>query len=454
MNCSLTKDIIGAVMALGEWPQNAVPELKGASEWVTARPDGTLITESGFDPATGVYVRMDKKVQDGVGLVADQPTSQDVERARHIIIDDLLGDFEFETEADRANAVGILVTGAVRYAFTGVVPLVLLDATMAMSGKGTLASVIQKMAGVIEPDVRSFPEKDDELGKSIVSTLRSSANPVIVWDNVERTVEGDVLAGLLTSRVFKQRLLRANDDFVGINDRIWCATGNNIRLGKDIRRRSIRIRQAPKHDPREGKRKFQHPDLFKWMDQKRDALAWAVGVFVRAWACAGRPEFSNTVLREKLASYRSWVNVVGGILETVGITDFLENVTQLQYDDESTLERADFLEAVEALKGFARFTPQELAQAFNDASPEVQEALPPRLRGKGLLVNVTGSAMRSYLVSIREQMAGLPEDRHIAEAGTQGRTVCWKLSKSGPESAPVAQSAVSVAASSYLGYSM
>lgn len=448
MNCSLTPPIVGALMSLGEWPQNAIPELKGASEWVTARPNGTLIAEPGFDPETGVYVRMDKTVVDGIKAVADKPTPDHVDRAKYLLMTELLGDFEWESEADLANALAVVITGSVRYAYAGTVPLVLLDATMAMSGKGTLAAIIQKMSGILEPDVRSFPKSDEELGKSIMSTLRSSANPVIVWDNVEQVLEGETLAALLTSRVFKHRLLRTNDDFVGLNDRIWCATGNNMRLGKDIRRRSVRVRQKPTHDPREGKRKFRHPDLFAWMDKNRAALAWAVGTLVRAWATAGCPEFSDKVLLEKMASYKSWINVVGGILETIGVDGFLDNVAELQYDDEATLERADMIEAIEKLRGGGRFTAAELARAFNDGPPEVQEALPSWMRGKGMFVNVTTNMMRAWLQSNRDQMAGLPGERRITEAGLIEKKPAWRVATAALEE--VSGETLSNAAAAYL----
>jgi hypothetical protein len=323
---------------------------------------------------------------------------------------------------------------------------------MAMSGKGTLAAVIQKMAGVGLPDVRTFPKDDDELGKSIVSTLRSSSNAVIVWDNVEQVITGETLAALLTMRIFKRRLLRGNDDFIGLNDRIWCATGNNMRLGKDIRRRSVRCRQKPTHDPREGKRTFRHPDLFKWMDEKRDALAWAVGTLVRAWASAGCPGFSDKVLLEKMASFKSWINVVGGILETVGVDGFLANVTELQYDDEATLERADMLEALEKLFGGGRFTAAEAARAFNNGSEDVQEALPSWMRGKGMFINVTTNMMRSWLSSNRDQMAGLDGERRVTEAGLVNKKPGWMIvCSTESESAGVT---LSDAAAAYLGNSM
>lgn len=458
VNCSLTPAIVNTIMSLGEWPQMAVPELKGASEWVTTRADGTLITESGYDPATGVYVRMDDAVKRGVSLVLPDPAPSDIERAKYLLQEDLLGDFEWESPADAANALAAVITGSVRYAYTSTVPLFLLDATMAMSGKGTLAEVIQKMAGVTEADVRSFPKDDDELGKSIVSTLRSSSNAVIVWDNVEQVLEGETLAALLTARVFKKRLLRGNDDFVGLNDRIWCATGNNMRLGKDIRRRSVRCRQKPTHDPREGKRKFRHDDtggLFVWMDKKRDALAWAVGTLVRAWAAAGRPGFSDKVVLEKMASFKSWINVVGGILEVAGVDGFLANVAELQYDDEATMERADMLEALEKLFGGGRFTAAEAARSFNDASPEVQEALPAWMRGKGMFVNVTTNMMRAWLSSNRDQMAGLDGERRVTEAGLVNKKPGWMIVCS--IDAPVADSdssTLSAAAAAYLGNSV
>jgi hypothetical protein len=367
-------------------------------------------------------VRMDNEVWSGVKAVAESPPPDHVERAKQFLLVDLLGDFEFESEADRANALAIIVTGSMRHAFDGLIPLVLLDATMAQSGKGTLAEVMARMFGMEEPEVRAFAKNDEELNKQIVATLRSSAKPFIVWDNVERPVDGEALAVLLTTKLFAGRVLGTSEDFRGPNDRVWAVTGNNLRLGKDIRRRSVRCRQKPTHDPREGKRKFRHPDLFKWMRDNKSALAWSVGTLIRAWAAAGMPDMKNQDSVRRLASYQNWANAVGGVLDVVGVEGFLDNVVSLQYDDEATDELKEMALALEKYWAGGRFTPQEAATYFNGNS-DAAEALPDGLRGKGPFVEVKTRRMKDWLRQARGRMCGIGEMRiedvsDVKDAGT------------------------------------
>ena len=52
--------------------RNVLPELKGIIATPTMRPDGTLLTEPGFDPATGFYLFTDMAVE-----VPAEPTRDD-----------------------------------------------------------------------------------------------------------------------------------------------------------------------------------------------------------------------------------------------------------------------------------------------------------------------------------------------------------------------------------------
>lgn len=88
-------------------------------------------------------------------------------------------------------------------------------------------------------------------------------------------------------------------------------TGNNPTFAKQIARRIVRIRLvSPLVDPTEASG-FKHMDLEEWVRENRIEYLEKILTIVGAWANAGRPMFSG----KPMASYVSWSQVVGGILE-------------------------------------------------------------------------------------------------------------------------------------------
>ncbi|MEX0749255.1 MAG: ATPase, partial [Dehalococcoidia bacterium] len=102
-------------------------------------------------------------------------------------------------------------------------------------------------------------------------------------------------------------------------------TGNNLPLSDEITRRAGSIRIDAKTDrPWEG-RTYRHPDLVCWLKRHRHDVIWACLVLVRHWLARGRPDWTG----QPMGSYESWCRVLGGILETAGISGFLENRREL-----------------------------------------------------------------------------------------------------------------------------
>lgn len=86
---------------------------------------------------------------------------------------------------------------------------------------------------------------DAELAKAITSALHKSS-PIILWDSIAEgtMVASAVLAQLLTSPEWSARMLGSSGaGFTAVNDRMWMATGNNIRLGGDMSTRTLLVRR-------------------------------------------------------------------------------------------------------------------------------------------------------------------------------------------------------------------
>jgi|ADGO01.1.fsa_nt_gi hypothetical protein len=75
------------------------------------RQDGTVVTTPGYDPASRTVLALE-------GLhgieVPEHPNPADIRTARELILTEWLGDFAFPTEADRANALALVLTPFIR----------------------------------------------------------------------------------------------------------------------------------------------------------------------------------------------------------------------------------------------------------------------------------------------------------------------------------------------------
>ncbi|WP_433252913.1 hypothetical protein ACQPYK_08655 [Streptosporangium sp. CA-135522] len=309
-----------SVLSQAEWP--GLPPLAGVTSMPMIRPDGTTLTTPGYDHATRLYYRP----AFAVAPVADWPAPAAVAEARRYVLDYVLADFSWDSDASRANYFAMLLTPIMRLYIDGVVPFGLISATTRGSGKSLLMEIMKAVYGLrMTPWVR----KEDEMTKVITSILRDTTEPVIVWDNVNTfdTIDHGVLAALLTSTEWSSRLLGASDMVSATNDRMWLATGNNLAVGGDMASRSVLARLDPQMERPEERDGFQIRDLWAWLavDTNRAQLLRALLILVRAWIADGAPRDTSI----KMRNFSAWAQVMGGLTAFHGVDGFLANKDQI-----------------------------------------------------------------------------------------------------------------------------
>jgi hypothetical protein len=99
---------------------------------------GELLDRPGYDRRSGIFYLPTVEMRPLPATL----TAEDVAEARALIVDELLGDFPFATEADRVNACGLLLLPFVREMVSNATPLHLVEASTAGSGKSLLAGVL------------------------------------------------------------------------------------------------------------------------------------------------------------------------------------------------------------------------------------------------------------------------------------------------------------------------
>ena len=335
------------------------PVLEGVVEAPTLRPDGTVLSRPGYDPASRLYL----VPSPGLGDVEipDEPCRDHIDVSLEIIRD-AIGDFPFVDQASYANAVGAMLTSVCRNVISGPVPLALFDATTQGTGKTLLAEVIAIILTGRAADLMSAPKDPDEWRKQLTSIL-IEAPPLVVVDNVNSTVDWPDLAKVITGEMHQDRILGKTQN-VSVQVRCsWIATGNNMQLGGDMARRCYWIRMdAGCSDPfrRTG---FKHERLKDYVREHRRDLLVALLTLARAWFAAGQPKSSVP----PVGSFERWTDVVSGILEYARLEGFLSNSDKLF--EQSNNERNDweqFLEAVEDTFQNSPFTIAELWERLNE----------------------------------------------------------------------------------------
>jgi hypothetical protein len=256
--------------------------------------------------------------------VAEQPSGDDVARARELILDELLADFPFVTDADRAHAVALMLVTFVRSVIDGPTPLHMPRASTPGTGKGLLTDVCLLPATGGLQSRMAVGRDEDEMRKRLTALL-IEGRAVALLDNLPQTqvLESAALAAALTSQIWSDRLLGASRTVTAKVRCVWVATGNNPLLSTELARRSVGISLDADMEEPWLRVRWKHPYLRRWARDNRPRLVWACLTLVRAWQAAGCPP-GQLVLGE----YESWSEVVGGVLTEAGIGGFLSNLRE------------------------------------------------------------------------------------------------------------------------------
>lgn len=312
------RNVVQDLFAINDWD---FPPLSEIVEMPILRPDGTILFNPGYDDATKLFLQTNPELD--VDPIPETPTPEQIQSALSLL-EETIHDFPFVGTADRANALGLMITPFVRPAVNGNVPLALVDAPQAGTAKTLLCKVISLIGAGHQNTLTTAPNNPEEWRKKITSILIRGGS-IIVFDNVDSILSSDDLAAALTTQFWSDRLL-GHSRIVSVPQlATWIANGNNLKIGGDLPRRAYWIRLDAKSSKPWQRSGFLHEDLIGWVSENRGRLIWSILALVRAWVVAGKPTFQGVTI----GGFTEWVQVVGGILENAGIHGFLANIDEL-----------------------------------------------------------------------------------------------------------------------------
>ena len=306
-----------------ENPDPTLPPLESVIRTPTFGKDAALITDPGYHRTDALCMLPDDSLE--IPEVPTVPTPEQIAQARALLVDELLVDFPFVKDSDRAHAVAAILLPFLQRIIGGLAPMHLIEAPTQGSGKGLLASLISIVSTGAAPEGRTVPENEDEVRKMITAEL-ITGRPIILLDNLseKRKLDSSALASVLTVPWWTDRLLGESTMLHLRNNALWLMTGNNPRLSDEMSRRCIRLRIDPRIDMPWLRGGFKHPLIAEWAQENRSALVHSALILVQAWVAAGKPLHAK-----RLGSFEKWSGVMGGVLEVAGIPGFLGNLNEL-----------------------------------------------------------------------------------------------------------------------------
>ncbi|MBN9734805.1 hypothetical protein PP1_007095 [Pseudonocardia sp. P1] len=337
---SISETLLKSVLAE---PAHGLPQLDRIVNAPFFTADGDLVTSAGYHAECRTYFMPDGLE---VASVHGWPSEAEVDEARDLIVEELLGDFPFASDADRTNAVALMLLPFVREMVRGATPLHNIEATVQGAGKGKLARVLVHPFLGHDPAEWTLSKSENENEKRLTTILLGSPG-VVFFDNVGEGVRvgGDSLAKATAEPTYAARLLQSNKSFIARVRCAWLMTGNNPSFSKDMARRTVRIRLAPDTEHPERRTDFRHPDLEDWAAENRGRLAWAALTLVQSWLAEGGIGGGQT-----FGSYEGWASVLGGILDSTEVYGFLDN--RDEFMEEAVEEEDDWAEAIELWADF------------------------------------------------------------------------------------------------------
>jgi putative DNA primase/helicase len=305
-------------------------DLAGVIETPTMRPDGSLLTEPGYDPITGLMLVNPPTMPP----ISDRPTRHDAEAALRLLDDELLFEFPFEDDASHSVGLSALMTPVVRAAMD-FAPLHEASAPTAGIGKSYLFETASHIAtgktlpalgaGSLNQDGRINKE---ELDKRLVGAVLSG-QPFIFIDNIAGVLGSDFLCQMLTQKQVEVRLLGRTGNLHVKPVATIFATGNNMEIEGDLTRRTIRCSLTQQME-RPEERRFKIPKPHQKVLADRGKYIAAALTVVRAHLVAGAPGLTQF---EPLVGFDDWSRLVRGALVWLGRADPVATQTSLNIED-------------------------------------------------------------------------------------------------------------------------
>ena len=301
-----------------EMPSDHFPRLRGVVCHPIFLPDGSCHSTKGYDEGSQLYLTEDL----GIDYDAIKTDDESVKKAKSLIFDDLLVDFNWSDES-RDNYLAYLLTYPMRpFIGGGRVPVYVVDAPTRGIGKSKLIDIASLIWTGLPISKKAFPTgmgKEEEMRK-LLHALAIEGHEALLFDNVDVELRSPNFSLAITSGVIGGRILGVTKTVDASFDTIVAVTGNNLVIAGDMDRRFYSSRIETDYEKPELRSGFKHANLEMWALDMRIELITSLLTLVKVWRERGSP-----VSDVSWGSFEMWTQTVGGILDANGMHAFLRS---------------------------------------------------------------------------------------------------------------------------------
>jgi hypothetical protein len=349
----------------------AFPRVSGVITTPTLRADGSLLTASGYDPATELYLIS------GITLPAipQAPSRSEGLAALTLLKDELFSEFAFKTKRpaiDLAVALAALLTALLRGSLP-TAPIILITADTPGTGKSYLVDVIATIATGRLCPVITASRSSEETEKRIGAVLLGGS-AIVSLDNVTYDLEGELLCQVTERTVVRIRVLgRSEMPECECRTAVF-ATGNNVGFKGDMVRRGLMC-SLEALEERPELHEYANDVLARAGGERAKYVAAAL-TMVRAYLAAGSPK-----VVKPFGSYHRWSALVRSPLVWLGEPDPVDSVEAIRKEDPTLADMGELFSLWESCLKLDTFYTTSRIIELAEEQAQVSSQSPPNFNG-------------------------------------------------------------------------
>jgi len=294
---ALMHDPLAKQMIHNQLLLEAIPEIKNISDCpVLVESNNTVEEVVGYHEPSKVYAK------------GAMPENMELDEAKKLI-DDLLHDFKFVSQADKSRAFALLISPALLHGglVDARVPMFTIEGNSPGTGKGILANIC---AAIYNRTFENITNKSGGVGsfdESLGSALYGGKG-LTLFDNFRGRLDSQRLESMLTEDHVQVRIPHRDSIKVNVTRNIFVLTSNGVEFTEDLGRRimTIKLEKQPSNYP------FVHDDFPGHVKKNQPKYLGAVFTIIKHWYCQGAKTSGA-----KLPSFTPWVKVVDYIVTDI-----------------------------------------------------------------------------------------------------------------------------------------
>jgi hypothetical protein len=300
--------------------------LRGLARQPYYRDDGTLALQAGYDD----HARLFGVFNPNEFPVKINATEADA-RVALGLLSDLLSEFRFDAEHDRAAALSAILTAVVRPSLPHA-PMIHVRAPVMGSGKSYLCKLFTAFAGPGPSAPSSYPADGAEATKAILAMLITSPAVIEFDDMTTDLLPHGAMNRVLTEERVSDRILGETKTIAVSTRALFLSSGNNVGPVRDMLRRVLTIKIDPRCQSPATEVSYSNGPVEEVRGNRGRYVA-AVLTLIQAWKAAGSPRADVS----PLATYGgAWADYCRHPLIWLGLPDPATGLlTQIAHDPDA-----------------------------------------------------------------------------------------------------------------------